>query len=92
LPGLQFRCAGFDRGHAPLNLNGPGRFSAGIGRTIKTGQKFSSDLRAGVKVEAQGVSENGFCGLGHNVDPTLGFAAQQALAAGAGHEHMRARG
>jgi len=42
--------------HQPGRIASPAQdllgFSVGIGRTIKAGQEFSSDLRTGVKIEA----------------------------------------
>jgi hypothetical protein len=83
-PGFQLNGAGLDCGDASFDFSGPGSFGVRIRRTIKAGQQFGSQFGPGVNVKAQGVSEDSLNGLCHTRDPTLGFAAQQALAADSG--------
>ena len=82
LPGLELNRAGFDRRDAPFDLKVPRSVGIGVRRAIKARQKFCGKFRASVEIESQGIGKHGFSGLGHASDLTLGFAAQQALAAG----------
>ena len=64
-PGLKFFSARFERLHTPLNLDGPGSRSVGIGWTVKASKEFGGELGAGFYVELLGVGEYGFGGLCH---------------------------
>ncbi len=87
LPGLERDRSRLDRGDAPFDLDRPRRFGSRVGRAIKARQKFGNNFGTSIEIEAQGIGKNGFGGLGHASDPTLGFAVHQALAAVAPPAH-----
>ncbi len=82
LPRLQLDRSGFNSGDASFDLDGPRSLGTGISRAIKARKKFSGHFGASIEIEAQRIGKDGFSDLGHASNPTLGFTAQQALAAG----------